>query len=161
MSCVVVFGGYFIYDNRRRHIDHAAYVERQQQRRKLMDVIELRRWWYIPDASTAEQIYVMVKVNEGGRFSGNAQGREEGTFGNQVFASADVVQRQVAPGEEFTFLFPLTRYREGSADEVSIALYLFKDNAGTAAEDVSIIFTTHPELEDDGHFLYAALPEPD
>ena len=54
--------------------------------------------------------------------------------------------------------FPLHFLREGKADSVSIALYLFKDQNGTVPEDVAIIFEDNPSTEYDGQFIHKQIP---
>jgi hypothetical protein len=127
---------------------------------QLRQAIELREWWYEPNAEAPTEIHMRVKVSESGRFSGNADGRAGGNLGDMIFNTQDTPQRQVGKGEEFSFAFPLHFFKEGKADSVSIALYLFKDETGTAAENVTIIFEDNPSSEYDGHFIYKQIPPP-
>src|SRR5262249_21962200 len=126
----------------------------------LREAIDLREWWYEPNTKTPKEIHVRVKVSESGRFSGNAEGRAGGNIGEIIFNTQDSAQREVGKGEEFSFLFPLHFLNKGKPDSVSIALYLFKDQAGTVSEDVTIIFEDNPTTEYDGHFIYKQIPPP-
>src|SRR5262249_4692702 len=67
-------------------------------------------------------------------------------------------QRQVRAGDTFTYAFPLQFLNAGRADDVEITLDLFKAPSGPAAGDVSKIFMKSPKEDDDGQFLYGALP---
>jgi hypothetical protein len=79
-----------------------------------------------------------------------------------IFESADgpESQRQVRTGEAFTYAFPLKILNPGHADDVRIALYLFKAPSGPASGDIEKIFMKSPQQDDDGQFLYGVLPAP-
>ena len=132
-------------------------METIQQLRK---TIELREWWYAPNAETPAEIHLRVKVSESGRFSGNVDGRAAGNFGEMIFNTVDSPHREVSKGEEFSIAFPLHFLKEGKADSVSIALYMFKGQTGTILEDVTIIFEDNPSTEYDGLFIYKQIPPP-
>ncbi|PYS32713.1 MAG: hypothetical protein DMG14_33750 [Acidobacteria bacterium] len=152
--------GFFAYSGYERAQETADYEKRMETIRQLREAIELREWWYEPNAEAPTEIHVRVKVSESGRFSGNAEGRAAGNFGEMIFNTQDSPQRQAGKGEEFSFVFPLHFLSEGKADAVSIALYLFKDQTGTVPEDLAIIFEDNPSTEYDGHFIYKQIPPP-
>jgi hypothetical protein len=127
---------------------------------QLRKVINLREWWYAPNAETPAEIHVRVKVSESGRFSGNVEGRAAGEYGEMIFNTQDSPQRQVSEGEEFSLAFPLHSLKAGKADTVSISLYMFKDQTSSIPEDVSIIFEDNPSNDYDGHFIYEQIPPP-
>jgi|RhiMethySRZTD1v2_1073278.scaffolds.fasta_scaffold335378_2 hypothetical protein len=152
--------GFFAYTGYESAQERADYEKRMRTIQQLREAIELREWWYEPNAEAPAEIHVRVKVSESGRFSGNADGRAAGDFGEMIFNTQDTSQRQAGKGEEFEFVFPLHFLKEGKADSVSIALYLFKDQTGTVPEDVVIIFENNPSTEYDGHFIYKQIPPP-
>jgi hypothetical protein len=152
--------GFIIYTAYDRAQDAASYEKRMKTVEQLKKVIELRDWRYEPSDDAPKEIRVRVKVNEAGRFSGNAEGRAEGNPGEMIFNTEDTPQRQASKGEEFSMALPLHFLKEGRADSVSITLYLFKDETGTAPEDVTIIFEENPKTDYDGQFIYAQIPPP-
>lgn len=159
-AIVLMVAGFTAYNRVQRSSDRRQYEERQARRKLLRDVIELKSWWYVPDVENPAEIHVSVHVSKSGRFSGNVEGREEGENGKQIFTSTDVLQRQVSTGENFVHVFPVKRWNQGKAKDISITLYLFKDESGSAVENISKIFIKDPERDDDGHFFYAKLPPP-
>jgi len=160
VSIALLGAGFVIYmriEDARSAEDYRKRTEMVEQLRK---AIELRRWWYMPNSDAPKEVHVRVKVNESGRFSGNAEGRASDNLGELIFNTADTPHRQVGKGEEFTYIFPLQFLKEGKAEAVSITLYLFKDQTGSAAENVTIIFEDKPATGYDGHFIYEQLPPP-
>jgi len=141
--------------------EHRAFME---SRKRLMNVIELKKWWYYPNESDPIEIRVSVLVHEPGRFAGNVTGMQTEPSGNftTIFQSTNGPdsQRQVRAGDAFTYAFPLEFMNAGRADDVEITLDLFKAPSGPAAGDVSKIFLKSPKQDDDGQFLYGALPPP-
>jgi hypothetical protein len=160
VSLGLLVAGFVLYTGLESARSAAEYKKTLDTVEQLRNVLELREWWYVPSADAPQEIHARVKVHESGRFSGNADGRAAGNFGEMIFTTAGSLQRQVSRGEEFTYVFPLRRVKEGKAESVSIALYLFKDQTGSAPEDVTIIFENHPQSAYDGHFLYAQIPPP-
>jgi hypothetical protein len=129
-----------------------------------MNAIELKEWWYFPDENDPAEIRVSVVVHQPGRFAGNVTGEQTDPSGSSttIFESADgpESQRQVRTGEAFTYAFPLKILNPGHADDVRIALYLFKAPSGPASGDIEKIFMKSPQQDDDGQFLYGVLPAP-
>jgi len=152
--------GVFAYSSYEHAQEAASYEKRMETIQQLRKTIELREWWYVPNAETPSEIHVRVKVSESGRFSGNVDGRAAGDFGEMIFNTQDSPHRQVNKGEEFSLAFPLTFLKPGKAEVVSITLYMFKDQTGSIPEDVTIIFENNPATDYDGHFIYAQIPPP-
>jgi hypothetical protein len=135
-----------------------------ENRKRLMNVIELKKWWYYPNESDPIEIRVSVLVHEPGRFAGNVSGEQTDPSGasTTIFQSTNgpESQRRVRAGDAFTYAFPLQFLNAGRADDVEITLDLFKAPSGPAVGDVSKIFMKSPKQDDDGQFLYGALPPP-
>ncbi len=158
ISILLLVVGFFAYTGYDRARESADYEKRLETIHQLREAIELREWWYEPNAESPREIHVRVKVAESGRFSGNAEGRAKGYVGELIFNTQDSSQRHVDKGEEFSFVFPLHFLSEGKIDSVSITLYLFKEQTGTVPEDVVIIFEDNPSTEYDGNFIYKQIP---
>ena len=141
--------------------EHRAFME---SRKPLINVIELREWWYVPDESHPNEIRVNVVVHQAGRFAANVTGEQTDPSGDftTVFQSTNgpETQRQVAGGEAFTYAFPLEFLNVGHADDVRITLYLFKAPSGPAAGDIAKVFMKSPHQDDDGEYFYGVLPAP-
>jgi len=110
------------------------------------------------------KIRVRVVVHQPGKFAGNVIGTQtdpSDSFTN-VFESTNgpESQRQVTSGEAFTYAFPLKILGAGHANDVRITLYLFKARSGPAAGDISKMFMTSPQRDDDGEYFYGVLPTP-
>jgi hypothetical protein len=133
-----------------------------ESRRSLINVIELKDWWYVPDDSHPTEIQVSVVVHDSGRFAGNVTGEETDPSGlsRTVFQSTNgpESQRQVGSGAAFTYVFPLEFLHAGHAHNVSITLYLFKAPSGPAAGDITKVFINSPQQDDDGEYFYGRLP---
>lgn len=133
-------------------------------RRPRMNVIELKEWWYFPDDVNPTEIRVRVVVHESGRFAGNATGEQTDSSGSSrnVFESTNgpESQRHVASGEAFTYVFPLKVLEVAHADNVRVALYLFKASSGPATGDIEKVFMKSPKQDDDGEYFYGVLPSP-
>ncbi len=145
----------------------AISSERQtlmESRRALINVIELKQWWYVPDETDPTEIRVSVVVHQSGRFAGNVTGEQTDPSGSSItiFESTNgpESQRQVRGGEAFTYVFPLKVLTAGRADDVRITLYLFKAPSGPAAGDITKVFMSSPQQDDDGEYFYGALPAP-
>ena len=141
--------------------EYRALMER---RGHLSSMVELKEWWYFPDETDPTEIRVSVVVHQSGRFAGNVTGERTDPTGSSttIFESADGPegQRQVRGDEAFTYAFPLKILNPGRADDVRIALYLFKAPSGPAPGDIEKIFMKVPQQDDDGQFFYGALPAP-
>ena len=133
-------------------------------RKPLMNAIELKRWWYVPDVADPTEVRVNVVVHQSGRFAGNVAGEQTDSsgFSTRVFESTNEPesQRQVSGEEAFTYAFPLKILTAGRADNVEITLYLFKAPSGPAAGDITKIFMKSPQRDDDGQYFYGVLPPP-
>jgi hypothetical protein len=160
LTIALLIASFVVYGQYQRVQDASNYQKRMDIVQQLRRVIELREWWYAPSAEDPREIHVRVKLNESGRFSGNAEGRAAGDYGEMVFNTENTPHRQATKGEEFTFAFPLHFLKAGKAQSVSITLYLFKDQSGTAPENVTMIFQDKPATDYDGNFIYAQLPPP-
>lgn len=156
LFCLSVFG-YFTWQKKQ---DRERYEATQAIRAKLFHVLSLDEWKYSPDSINATEIIVSVTVSESGRFSCNANGFGEGEFGEMLFHSDKVKQRGVEKGEHFVHTIPIKWLKAGVPEKIEITLYLFADNTGSAGQDVTKIFTTHPTRDDDGQYFYELLPPP-
>ena len=140
------------------------YRKLMEHRRHLSSMVELKEWWYFPDDSDPTEIRVSVLVHQSGRFAGNVTGERTDPSGSSttVFESDNgpESQRQVSGGDAFTYAFPLKVLTPGRADNVQIALYLFKAPNGPDVDDIEKIFMKSPQQDDDGQFFYGALPPP-
>jgi hypothetical protein len=141
--------------------EHRAFME---SRKPLMNVLELKKWWYVPDENNPREIRVRVVVHQPGRFAGNVTGEHTDPSGDftTVFQSSNgpESQRQVSGKESFTYAFPLEFLKAGHADDVRITLYLFKAPSGPAAGDIAKVFMNSPQQDDDGEYYYGVLPPP-
>jgi len=135
-----------------------------ESRRPLMNVIELKEWWYFPNESDPTEIRVSVVVHQSGRFAGNVTGEQTDSSGSSttIFESTNgpESQRQVRSGEAFTYAFPLKVLKAVRADNVRITLYLFKALSGPAPGDIAKVFMKSPQQDDDGEYFYSTLPTP-
>ena len=141
--------------------EYRALIE---SRKPLMNVVELKEWWYFPDESNPTEIRVNVVVHQSGRFAGNVTGEHTDPSGDftTVFQSSNgpESQRQVRSGEAFTYAFPLEFLNAGNANDVRITLYLFKAPSGPAPGDIEKVFMRSPKQDDDGEYFYGVLPAP-
>jgi hypothetical protein len=132
--------------------------------RPLMNLIEIKQWWYVPDESHPAEIRVSVVIHQPGRFAGNVTGEQTDASGSSttIFESTNgpESQRQVRTREAFTYAFPLKFLNAGRADDVRITLYLFKTPSGPAVDNVSKVFMKSPQRHDDGEYFYGVLPSP-
>src|SRR6516165_11311543 len=164
LAVVLFITGVAVYGKLRRAAISNEYRTMMASRRPLINVIELKEWWYVPDESHPTEIRVSVVVHQSGRFAGNVTGEQTDPSGSSttIFESTNgpESQRQVRSGEAFTYPFPLKIMNAGDADDVRIALYLFKAPSGPAPGDIEKIFMKSPRQDDDGQFLYGALPAP-
>ena len=164
IAVVLLVTGIAVYGKLRRTAISNEYQKMMADRRPLMNVIELKRWWYVPDESHPTEIRVDVVTHQPGRFAGNVTGEQTDSSGSSTIifeaANGPETQRQVRGGEAFTYAFPLKFLNAGHADDVSITLYLLKAPSGPAAGDVTKIFVKSPQRDDDGQYFYGALPPP-
>src|SRR5436189_4256379 len=115
-----------------------------ESRKPLINVIELKQWWYVPDESHPTEIRVSVVTHQPGRFAGNVTGEQTDSLGSSttIFESTNGPgsQRQARSGEAFTYAFPLKFLTLGGADDVRITLYLFKAPSGPDGGDITKVF---------------------
>ena len=164
LSVVLLVAGFVVYGKLRRAIIYNQQQTLMESRRRLVNVIELKEWWYFPDDTNPTEIRLNVVVHEPGRFAGNVTGEQTDPSGSSrnVFESTNgpETQRQVASGEAFTYAFPLKILHATRADNVRITLYLFKARSGPAAGDIAKVFMKSPQQDDDGEYFYGVLPAP-
>jgi hypothetical protein len=164
LSAVLIVTSMTAYGKVRRLASAHEYRSFMENRKPLMDVIELKQWWYVPDEANPTEIRVSVFVHQSGRFAGNVTGeRTDASDASTIIfesTNAPESQRQVSSGEAFTYSFPLKILTAGHADNVEITLYLFKAPSGPAAGDITKIFMKSPQRDDDGQFFYGVLPLP-
>ena len=164
LAVVLLITGVAVYGKLRRVAMSNEYRKMMADRRPLVNVIELKRWWYVPDESHQTEIRVDVVTHQPGRFAGNVTGEKKDSSGSSttIFEAANgpESQRQVRSGEAFTYAFPLKFLAAGQADDVRITLYLFKVPDGPAVGDITKVFVKSPQRDDDGEYFYGLLPPP-
>jgi hypothetical protein len=161
-SIMMFSAGVFVYFKWHDHREAARYEETRARRAKLVDVITLNSWRFLPNPENATEIIVSVTVSESGRFACGANGKDEPVDDAAdvvwYFNSENVKQRQVEKNEQFIHSLPLKRSRPGVPNTIEITLYLFADSSGSAGTDIVKIFTPRVETDDDGHNFYEVLP---
>ena len=164
LSAVLLVTSVVAYGKLRRQAISNEQQALMQSRRPLINVIELKQWWYFPDQSDPREIRVNVVVHRSGRFAGNVVGEQTDSSGSSttVFESVNgpESQQQVRSGEAFTYVFPLKILNVGRANDVRITLYLFTAPSGPAAGDITKIFLKSPQRDDDDEYFYGVLPPP-
>ena len=164
ISVILLAAGVVVYGKVRRAIISNQQQTLMESRRRLINVIELKEWWYFPDDIYPTEIRVNVVVHESGRFAGNVTREQTDPSGSSrnVFESTNgpETQRQVGNGEAFTYAFPLKILHAVHTDNVHITLYLFKARNGPAVGDIAKVFMNSPQLDDDGEYFYGVLPAP-
>jgi hypothetical protein len=165
LAVILLVTGVAVYGKLRRAAMSNEYRKMMADRRPLMNVIELKRWWYVPDEIHPTEIRVDVVTHQPGRFAGNVTGEQTDSSGSSTTIFEDAngpeSQRQVSSGETFTYAFPLKFLNAGQADDVRITLYLFKaPPGGPAAGDITKVFVKSPQRDDDGQYFYGGLPPP-
>lgn len=164
LAVVLFVTGFTVYGKLRRLEVANEYQKMMAERRPLMNVIELKQWWYVPDENHPTEIRVNVVVHQSGRFAGSVTGEQTDSSGSSTTIFEDTngpeTQRQVHGGEAFTYSLPLKFLNAGSADDVRITLYLFKAPSGPAPGDITKVFVKSPQRNDDGEYFYGVLPPP-
>jgi hypothetical protein len=164
LAVALLITGIAVYGKMRRVAISNEYRKMMADRKPLVNVIELKRWWYVPDESHPTEIRVNVITHQSGRFAGNVTGEQTDSSGSSttIFEASNgpETQRQVRSEEAFTYEFPLKSLSAGQADDVRITLYLFKAPDGPAAGDITKIFVKSPQRDDDGEYFYGVLPPP-
>jgi hypothetical protein len=161
LSVFLLITGVAVYGKLRRVAISNEHQAMMANRRPLINVIELKEWWYVPDESHPTEIRVSVVVHQSGRFAGNVTGEkiDSSDSSTTIFESANRPenQRQVRSGEALTYAFSLKFLAAGQADDVRITLYLFKAPDGPAG-DITKVFVKSPQQDDDGEYFYGVLP---
>jgi len=161
---ILLVAGFSAYGKLTRLEVARSYRALKENRRRFLNVIELKDWWYFPDDIQPTEIRISVVLHDSGRFAGNVTGEETDPAGTSrtVFESTNEPesQRQVHSGEAFTYVFPLEILHTTHADNVRITLYLFKAPSGPAAGDITKVFVNSPQQDDDGEYFYGQLPPP-
>ena len=164
LSVILLAAGVVVYGKVRRAIISNQERTLMESRRRLINVIDLKEWWYFPDDVYPTEIRVNVVVHQSGRFAGNVTGEQTDPSGSSrnVFESTNEAetQRQVGSGDAFTYAFPLKILHPEHADNVRITLYLFKARSGPAAGDIAKVFMNSPQQDDDGEYFYGVIPAP-
>jgi hypothetical protein len=164
LAVVLLIIGVAVYGKVRRVAMSNEYRTMMANRRPLLDVIELKKWWYVPDENHPTEIRVDVVTHQPGRFAGNVTGEQTDSSGSSIIifeaTNGPESQRQVRSGEAFTYAFPLKFVNAGQANDIRITLYLFKAPDGPAAGDITKVFVKSPQRDDDGEYFYAVLPPP-
>jgi hypothetical protein len=164
LAVVLLITGLAIYGKVRRVAMSNEYRKMMASRRPLLNVIELKKWWYVPDESHPTEIRVDVVTHQAGRFAGSVTGEQTDSSGSSTTIFQDTngpeSQRQVRSGEAFAYEFPLKFLSAGHADDVRITLYLFKAQSGPATGDITKVFVKAPQRDDDGEYFYGVLPPP-
>ena len=164
LSAILLVTGVAVYGKVRRLAMANEYRTKMTNRRPLMNVLELKEWWYVPDENHPTEIRVRVVTHQPGRFAGNVTAEQTNSSGSSttIFQSVNEPdsQRQVRSGEDFTYEFPLEYLNAGRGDDVQITLYLFKAPSGPAVGDIVKTFMKSPPRDDDGEYFYGVLPPP-
>ncbi|MGE5209540.1 MAG: hypothetical protein ACM3KL_09440, partial [Alphaproteobacteria bacterium] len=107
LSVILLVSGMVVYGKLQRLALSNEYQALMESRKPLLNVIELKRWWYLPDESDPAEIRVNVLVHQAGRFAGNVTGERTDSSGltTTVFEATNgpESQRQVQSGEAFTY----------------------------------------------------------
>jgi len=164
LSVIVLAAGVVVYGKLRRLAVSNQQRALMESRRPLINVVELKQWWYVPDESDPTEIRVSVVVHQSGRFAGNVTGEQmdPSSSSTTVFESTNgsESQRWVSSGQAFTYAFPLKVLHVAHAADVRITLYLFKARSGPAPGDIAKVFMNSPQRDDDGEYFYGVLPAP-
>ena len=164
LAVVLLITGFAVYGKLRRLAIANEYRTMMAKRRPLMNVIEFKKWWYVPDESHPTEIRVDVVTHQSGRFAGNVTGEQTDSSGSSTIifeaTNGPESQRQVRSEEAFTYEFPLKFMSAGHADDVRITLYLFKAPDGPATGDITKVFVKSPQRDDDCEYIYGVLPPP-
>jgi hypothetical protein len=111
VSVILLVTGVAVYGKVRRLAMSNEYRALMEGRKPLMNVIELKEWWYVPDENHPTEIRVSVVIHQPGRFAGNVTGEQTDSLGSStaIFESTNgpESQRQVRSGEAFTYPFLL------------------------------------------------------
>jgi hypothetical protein len=146
--------GYQDYSARQRR------VTKMESRKRFVNALALNSW-YIDGVEPGQIIHLSVTVNERGRFAANASGyQKNGDDELMIFQSGRVEQQRVKAGDTVNYVMPLEAVNAGDANEISITLYLFKDEDGSAPYNIFKVYEGEVRVEDDGEYYYGLLPAP-
>ena len=84
LAVVLFITGFAVYGKLRRVAISNEYRKMMADRRPLMKVIELKRWWYVPDENHPTEIRVDVVTHQPGRFAGNVAGEQTDASGSST-----------------------------------------------------------------------------
>jgi hypothetical protein len=164
LSIGLLVVGIFAYGKLHRLIASNEQRALMESRRQLMNAIDLKEWWYVPDENHPTEIRVKAVVHRSGRFAGNvsAEATDASGLTSTVFESINEPgsERQVQSGEVVTYAFSLKVLRVLPADDLRITLYLFEARSGPSAGDIAKVFMKSPTKDDDGEYFYGVLPPP-
>jgi hypothetical protein len=82
IAVVLLITGVAVYGKLRRLAVANEHGALMASRRPLIDVIELKQWWYVPDETDPKEIDVSVVVHQSGRFAGNVMGEQTDPSGD-------------------------------------------------------------------------------
>ena len=151
---VVSYGAIIFFESAERR-QRVAILE---NRKNLYEVINLKKWWYAPNADHPEEVYVKLTFGKKGRFAATIEGWEEGEYGEQIFVGSLDHQIQIEKGETVTAILKVKHYNPGDVKEVRIFFYLFDKDVGSSVMDLSKFYFDNPKLRGNGKDFYEQLP---
>ena len=164
LSISLLVVGVVAYGKIQRLIASTEQRAFMEGRKQLINAIELKEWWYVPDEKHPTEIRVKAVVHQSGRFAGNVSAEATDASGSSstVFESINTPesQRQVQSGEVVTYAFPLKVLRASPVGNLRITLYLFEARSGPSPGDIAKVFMNSPPQDDDGEYFYGVLPAP-
>lgn len=156
VAIALVIAGFFIYSSFESYLAGNARQGHLAARAAYADAVQLIQWRFDPAEGVPEQVRLVVNFKHSGRFSAHVEGRS--ADGEQVFTGEPDSQRLVHAGDRIIETLDLARYRDLPTESIEIRLYLFKDDRGSAPEDIFMVYRTDAEVRDDGKHFYAPLP---
>jgi hypothetical protein len=76
LSLILLVTGVAAYGKLRRVAVSNEQRRFMESRKRLINVIEFKEWWYVPDKGDPTEIRVSVIVHQSGRFGGNVTGEQ-------------------------------------------------------------------------------------
>jgi hypothetical protein len=156
VAIVLVVAGFFVYSRVESHLAGNARQAHLDARSGYADAVRLVHWQLEPADGTPERARLTLDFSYSGRFAALIQGRSVEDM--QTFSGELKPQVQVEAGERLEAVLPLTHFRKLPAEDVSVTLYLFKDETGSAPEDIRMTYRNGLTVRDDGQYFYAPLP---
>jgi len=156
LSIGIVFAAMKIHDRVESAQARAEREARAKVRAVLADALTLEKWWYVPDASKPQRIGAVLHSKHSGRLAVRVQAR--GRSGFIAYSGQMRPQKQVAAGERVEVVLPLEHYRDEPAPDVQFTLMLFRDQTGSAPEDIYKEYGANLVEGDDGQHFVAPLP---